>query len=211
MMEKSFGFVLGFGMGLGVWLNRRLIAQHDTDGDVEMPPAMEWVLATLYVGALAGMGFQYSNPVLAVGAVPIVAIVGGRYWPYLFSLPLVALPIATKTLKARGGFGNNDETTGLEIAGCWALYFVGPLGVLLAAAIFFARRGQTGRPGTPFLRWGLGLAAWTYFWLNFAFFNYPWHWHDWGSRSFANWVFTVSTLALTIAAIAFHRRRTSET
>ena len=206
MMEKSFGFVLGFGMGLGVWTNRHLIAKNNTDGDVEIPIAAECLLAVVYVGALFGMHLQFSNPVLAVGAVPIIAIAGGRYWPYIFPLPLLALPIAIKTLRARGGLGSEPSAPTLEIVGCWVFYLVLPLAVCLAAAIYFARRGRSGETGRLFLCWGLVLAAWTYFWLNFAFFNYPWWWTEWGSRSFANWVFTISTLALTFAAIAFHRR-----
>ena len=177
-----------------------------SDGDVEIPIAAECLLAVVYVGALFGMHLQFSNPVLAVGAVPIIAIAGGRYWPYIFPLPLLALPIAIKTLRARGGLGSEPSAPTLEIVGCWVFYLVIPLAVCLAAAIYFARRGRSGETGRLFLRWGLVLAAWTYFWLNFAFFNYPWWWTEWGSRSFANWVFTISTLALTFAAIAFHRR-----
>lgn len=207
MMETTFGLVMGFGLGVGVWLNRRLIEKHDTDGPVEpaLTSRMEWVLAAVYAGVLVHMDFQFTNPVLAVGAVPLVFIVGGRYFPYLQALPLLALPIAAKTLRARGDLGNPDATP-LDILAAWSGYFVLPMAIMLATAIFFARRGRAGRPGRSFTRWALILSAWMYFSLNFAFWGSP----EMKNWSGPGWIFVVCVLSLTLAALFFHRRPSSE-
>jgi len=203
MMETTFGFVLGFGLGVGVWLNRHLIAKNETDGPVEpsLTPPMEWVLAILYAAALIRMGFVFENPELALGALPLAFIVGGRYFPYLQALPLLCLPIAAKTLIHRTH--NRDPSSELLIGmQAQAVYLVLPMAVMLVAAIFFARRSLRATPGPSFARWGLLLSAWTYYGLNHAF---------WGFRkleqwSGPGWIFAVCLFFLTLAALVLHRR-----
>ncbi len=209
MMETTFGLVLGFGMGVGLWLNRRLIAPLDTDAPTEpdapsIPSAVEWLVAIVYILALVRMDLQFTDPVLAVGALPLVFILGGRYFPYLLALPLLAIPIAGKTLRARGDL-DNPETTFLLAAKAWEYYFVFPVLIMLAAAIFFARRGQKGQPGVTFTRWALILSAAVYFRLNFEFWGRPEpeHWSGPG------WIFVFATGVLILAALTIHRRRGS--
>ena len=41
----------------------------------------------------------FADNALAMIAIPLVAVMGGRLWPYLVTLPIVALPIAGKTVR----------------------------------------------------------------------------------------------------------------
>jgi hypothetical protein len=65
----------------------------------------EWILLAVFLGTLIAVEFA-SVPVvemlLDVGIVmtiiPIAAVAGGRWWPYLIALPVTLLPIAGKTV-----------------------------------------------------------------------------------------------------------------
>ena len=105
-METTFGLVLGFVLGLGLWLNRKLVARGDTGDEAEIPLTAEWTLIVVHAFLLYLWGvkrYEGIDPIadfpLAMGLVPVVCILGGRYWSYMLSLPLLTLPIAGITLK----------------------------------------------------------------------------------------------------------------
>jgi len=125
-----------------------------------------------------------------------MGILGGRFSPYLIALPIVATPIAGKTLRE---LCYKNEEFSLLLG--WAVFFVLPLSSLLWRAISLVKRGQRGERSRTFAREGLLLAMWFYFALNFAFFRFPWPWKPWTSRTPSAIIFIVYTLSLNAAAI----------
>ncbi len=214
MMETTFGAVLGFGLGLGVWLHRRLLPTEDHEMDqIELSPATEGLLIVLHFVALVGWSFvpfrdfgQFAGHALTVGIVPIMASVGGRYFPYLNALPLVALPIAGKTLKQL-----SYQTDQIPAGQGWLFLFVVPMAVMVLAAVFFVDRSGRGARGQSFARWSLLLATWFYFWLNFAFFEFPWPWSGPTSRTPSAAIFFACANVLSVAALSFGGRKTPKT
>ena len=104
MMETTFGAIGGGGLAWGLWENRQRIAVGEDD-EISISPRWEVAMVAAHLVLLIGAEFnlvpalgpfvEYS-PALAILALP--GIVGGRFWAYLFALPIVALPIAIKTL-----------------------------------------------------------------------------------------------------------------
>ena len=204
MMETTFGAVMGFVLGLGLWLNRKLVGDDDASEHTPIPPVAEFVLIIVYglllylwsVPRFAGIEIVASYP-MAMGLLPIVCIVGGRYWPYIYPLALVTLPIAGITLKI---------TDGVHYLTDAFLLMILPMGVMTLAALWFQQRGRDGQSGRTFARYGLILSAVTYFSLNFVFFGYPWATMPAGARHTNCWIFLRSMELLIFGALLLHRR-----
>jgi hypothetical protein len=203
MMEISFGAIWGGLLALGLWMNRRRIAQDDMHADVVVAPAWEFALAAVY--ALLVIGAEFSNNLLlelflefgfVIAILPVIGILGGRYWPYLFPLPIVALPIAGKTLRELS-YDSADMARPLG----WILLFIIPLVVTTGLARWLMYRGQAGQSSRTFARVGLLATTWLYFGLNLCFFRFPWPWEAWTGRTPSGIIFAVCALALTVAAI----------
>jgi hypothetical protein len=211
MMEIIFGFVLGGGLALGLWRNRTLIAQADSDGDaahpddVEISPAAEWTLALFHAGGLAAWNFMsfdrfdaVADHALTMGFIPLIAICGGRYWPYLLSFPLLALPIAGKTLREL-----SYKTEAVPMADGWIWLFAVPMAIMIAVALCFVKLQRKGQTARAFARWGLLCAAWFYFVINFAIFRLPWPWALPTFRTYSGYVLFAFTAILTVAALTW--------
>jgi len=209
MMETTFGATFGAVLAIGLWLNRKLIVAHREPVAVTIPPRVEWVLALIYVLALTSSEFfpvpwlePITNLWLIMGIVPIIAVAGGRYWPYLLALPITVLPIAGKTLAQ---LGYKEQI--ISAPWGWLLYVIIPLGLTTVVAIWFAQRAVHGQSGRVFTRGALLLATWLYFGLNYAFFHFPWPWSIWTSRTPNAIIFTVCALGLTLAAVLSRQAR----
>ncbi|MCA9078094.1 MAG: hypothetical protein KDA93_23900 [Planctomycetaceae bacterium] len=208
MMETTFGTVMGFVIGIGLWLNRKHVGRGDMD-DVSIPPVVEWLLIAIYIVLLflwgviqyKGIEFVASVP-FAMGLVPMVLIVGGRFWPYMQALSLVTLPIAGITLKFAGQDGS---FWGEHYLADTFVRFLLPMGVMTLAALWFERHGRDGQSGRNFARYGLILSAFIYFSLNFVVFNYPWGPLPAGGRHTNCWIFLRCMELLIIGALLLHR------
>lgn len=205
MMEITFGLILGGGLGLGVWMNRRRIPTQSPV--VTLPADIEIYLAGLLGWIIVGWNFLsipqidfFADRALPIGLIPIIGILGGRWFPYLFAFPLVALPIAGKTLRQLV----YQRELVAEGAG-WIWLVVVPLTSLLFFAIVAAGKGGKHHEPTVsrnlFVRCAVILTTWVYFWLNFAFFESPWPWNPSTSRTPSAWIFVVCGFGLTIAAL----------
>ncbi len=208
-METTFGAVLGATLGLGLGLNRHRIAippalpSLSTPSKYGISQSVERLLIAVHVFLLLcaefdlvpQLGWVY-DPGLFLALIPIVAIAGGREWPYWLLFPITIVPIAGKTLRNLG-----YENHVIPIASGWLLYVVLPVAVMTAAAWMFSREAAQNRAAGPFLRAGLLLATWLTFGLNFAFFRYPWPWTEWTNRTPNAVVFTACALGLTILVI----------
>ena len=211
MMEITFGAISGFVLAAGLWWNQRLISAEPVGEEerFEIPPAWEFVLFACHLFFLAASEFLpirilgvYQAYGLILCALPLMGVMGGRYWPYLGALPVVAAPIAAKTLREL-----SYKNAVVEPATGWALLVAAPLAAALAAALWFARQGRRGRTSHQFARIGLLLAVWLYFALNFAFFRVPWPWAEWTGRTPSGLIFLACAVALTLAAIFVQPRR----
>jgi hypothetical protein len=131
-----------------------------------------------------------------MGTIPIVAVVGWRWWPYLMVLPVTVLPIAGKTVRE---LVYSSQAIG-AVAG-WIVYLVLPVMVTTIAAVWLQRRSAKGHSGLAFARRALLLSAWTLFLLNYAFFRFPWPWTTWTGRTPNGIIFTVCVLGLTALAL----------
>jgi hypothetical protein len=208
-METIFGAILGLGLGLGVWLNRRRIVPLAED-DVEIPLRAEAPLLIAYAAAIAAWNFisfppldAVANNSLTMGLLPLTLIFGGRYSAYVIALPIVALPICGKTLREL-----SYESGEMTLATGWTLLFVLPMLLSSAAAIILARRGLRGADGQSFARWALVLASWLYFTLNLGFFRAPaWPFGEPTPRTPSTLVFSVCLLIITLACVGVNSRR----
>lgn len=207
-METVFGAILGLGLGLGVWMQRKRLAQCSEDF-VEIAPKAEFILLAGHVCVIAAWNFiefdlldHIADQSLTMGLIPLALIVGGRYSPYLIPLAVVALPICGKTLREM-----SYVLDMIPVGYGWIFLFVLPMIVVLAAAIRLAGRGKRGEDGQSFSRRGLLLTSWLYFVLNFAFFQFPWPWNSPTARTPSAIVFSICLVLLTLASLFYRSPR----
>ncbi|MCL4787742.1 MAG: hypothetical protein KJ070_13265 [Verrucomicrobia bacterium] len=207
-METTFGAVMGACLGLGLWLNRRLIGELKEPVAASFNSAIEWLLIGIHVTLLIIGEFTeiaWANtlydPGLIIAFIPLIAVAGGRWWPFMLALPITLVPIAGKTIR---DLVYEHHVIG-PVAG-WTLYVIVPVLVTTAAAIWFARQSGSGFGGREFTRRVLLLNAWLYFGLNFAFFRFPWPWEKWTGRTPNALAFAICVVGLTIACLTLGRR-----
>jgi hypothetical protein len=208
-METIFGAVMGACLGLGLWLNRKQINPLNEAQSPTLKPASEWLLLAVHLPLLLLTEFAAIRAVdmfydlgLWLGLIPMVAVAGGRWWPFLVVFPVTLLPIAGKTIRSLV-----YEAQALNPAVGWALYGVLPVLLTAAATVWCVTRLRGGLSGRAFARWALLLNAWLYFGLNYAFFRFPWPWESWTARTPNAMAFAVCVLGLTIACLVLGRRR----
>jgi len=199
-METTFGFVMGAVLALGLYLNRARIDSMDEPPPITMRPSVEFLLLAIHVPLLVLWEFDSVDLLDSIGdlgiprsLIPLIGAAGGRFWPYLTALPVVALPILGKTALAMG-FG----------AGNWLVPALGFV-VLLAVAHGFGRSAIHSKAHTH-LNPGLLTATWLYFSLNYAFFKFPWPWREWTVRTPNALVYTIFALVLTWWALRLSKR-----
>ena len=209
MMEITFGLIFGAILGIGLCVNQPLIARGETNDEVVLAPLMELLLVAVYVCVLTeaefwGMGLlsNLGPKGIVVAALPLFGILGGRLWPYLVALPLVAGPIAGKTLREMC-YRNEEFPRPIG----WLVLMVIPLGLLFWRALSLANRGRKGEKCGAFAREGLLLATWFFFGMNLVFFRFPWPWDPWTGRTPSAIIFTICAIALTAAALFRGRRQ----
>lgn len=208
-METTFGTVMGACLGLGLWLNRRRIALLEESAEESLKPGIEWMLLGVHLPMLVlseypalGWVSELYDPGLILGLIPIVAVAGGRWWPFLLALPITAVPIAQKTIT---DLVYETHAIGLVAGGLF--YGVLPLALTTTAAIWFAHQAGRGLSGGEFARRALLLCTWLYFGLNYAFFRFPWPWEKWTGRTPNAIAFTACAVGLTVACLTLGRRR----
>ena len=105
----------------------------------------------------------------------MIAIAGGRYSPFLYVLPIVALSIIVKTFLA---VCRDADFVGTS-AGLIFVVTI-PLVLLIHFALRLGNRTLDDMSARNFARFGLLLTSALYFWLNFAFLGFQWQWwSDW--------------------------------
>ena len=131
----------------------------------------------------------FADRAITMGIIPIVAIMGGKIWPYLICLPITALPIAGKTVRYLV-YRTNDVSL---IIG-WIIYFIIPLILITWLSIKFIKAQKNYSNGIIFLKLNLFINTIFYFYMNWAFFNWPWPWNDWTGRTPSGIIFIFCTI-----------------
>lgn len=218
MMETTFGATMGALLGCGLWLNRKRIQLDRASSDVTLSVPVEWVLLAVHLVLLILVEFvngsmvePIGSPILTqafgavdylydlgliMGIIPIVAIVGGRWWPYFAVFPVMLIPYAGKTVRQLV----YKEAAVAPVVG-WLVYLIVPLVIVTMLAAIYARRAPNKPTGNAFARRTLLLSAWLYFLLNYAFFRFPWPWAEWTSRTPNGIIFTICVFGLTACAL----------
>ncbi len=179
---------------------------------------------------------QFADHAITMGLLPIFGVVAGRYWPFLLTLPIVILPIAGKTIRHLVYETNQTELLlahlikpirhfpdvgpqwseaiaafvlsnprYLELLG-WLVYGVLPVSLALVLALVLRKHSLTGQTGRSYARWSLLFAAWVFFCLNFAFFQFSWPWKpldQWTGRTPNATLFLVSVLSITAVTLLY--------
>lgn len=203
IMEMTFGTVAGFMLALGLWLHRKLIVVDKSTETVSLPVNLEVFLFVIYVSCLMA-GWHPSLEILGLfhlfgifmGIIPLVAIVGGRYWPYLYVFPIVAFPITAKTL--RDVSYRHDI---IPLIPGWITVLILPMLFMFVCAIYFGRQSKNPGPALRFSCLGLLITSTLYFWQNFAFFDFPWPWNEWTGRTHSGIINSVQWFIVLAAAL----------
>ena len=225
VMETTFGFIWGAILALGVYLNRHLIEVGRSDDElVSIPYPLEIILCAAHIGLVIlgefhlipieqnlddGIpqvtasnivpiaGYVYTEYGLILAAIPLICIVGGRLWPYLMLMTVVAVPICGKTLNALC----TQEGSKYSMREGW-IWFVGiPLAVCFAVGVGLILRSQARQSGGRAAAVALMFTTLLYFGLNTVFFDFAWPWLEWTSRTPNQTVFMISSACLVIAAV----------
>ena len=197
MMETTFGAVMGAVLGLGLWLNRRRIG---VSSEPDVSPLPGWLVGLLLAVHVMLIGLVEFSKIhwidgvydlgVMMGLIPLVLCVQGRWGPYLMLLPITLLPIAGKTLRALVDPALYSVT--------WLAYLILPMLLATTIAVWFARQAKPAGEHPLFVRCALLFCVWIFHDLNFAFFDFPWPWKDWGGRHPNALIFFISMLGITL-------------
>ncbi len=201
LMETTFGFVAGTVLAMGFLRHRPLITTQKDPLLASIPWWVEGLLLAAHLTALITWNFLSVDALDAVadlaipmGILPVIGILSGRWWPYWMALPVVAAPIAGKTLRELAYKTNQvSEPSGILV------YVALPLVAMILVACLQAKTPR--HASRAFTASGLLLAVWVYFGLNWAFFEYPWPWEPWTGRTPHGLVYAVCAVALTMAGV----------
>jgi hypothetical protein len=216
MMEISFGLVFGAGLAIGLWWSKSLIKIEEQDETVTLSPTEEIFLVLLHSSLLIiaefldlpGIGrifSQYVNYGLIMCVIPMVGIIGGRLWPYMLLLPIVAAPICGKQMRAL--CFNSEPNFGSEIG--WVLFVMVPLGITITLATWLISQSTRSMRAQTVAAIALWVNTILYFGLNTLFFQFAWPWNEWTGRTPSQIIFIFFGLSLLALALFTLIRATS--
>jgi len=229
VMETTFGAIWGAIMALGLWFNRHLIrVRSHEDNKTCLPAPIELLLACVYVTFVLVGDFGFLNPDrlpiyeleyasthtfefvsywyveigIVLASLPLIGIAGGRIWPYLMLLVVIAFPICGKTMRAVG-FDPNPAGLWSNTGLAWFCLVQVPLvwAIVICSWLIQKSRQQTaGR----FAAVTLIFTTVLYFGLNTVVFGFPRltaPLDEWGGRHPNQCFFAISSVSLVVAAI----------
>ncbi len=209
MMETTFGMIFGAVLAFGLWLNRKHIDVQRTENEISLTPTVEATLIVVHLALLLTSEFlrlpgnaaivsRYTDMGFFMCVLPLIGIVGGRFWPYLHLLPVVAAPICGKQL--RNLVYDTSPAYSVEVG--WVLFAMIPIGVSIVTAVYLISASLAGQKARAFSATALLVTTWLYFGLNTYFFHFAWPWQEWSGRTPNQIIFAFCTLCLTVAAMA---------
>jgi len=229
VMETTFGAIWGAVVGLGLWLNRRLINVDDTNDRAMLPAPVEVVLAVVYASFVLAGEFEYLNPQdlpihtldflqthpfefvsywyieigIVIVSLPLIGISGGRLSPYVAILLLIPMTICGKTLRAVGHTTDDTSVWFQNYGLAWYMLVQVPLAIGLVIAAWLIQKASehtTARAAGV----SLFVMSSVYFCLNSAFFGFPdvlEPIEQWGGRHANQAFFLLSTICLMLTSV----------
>jgi hypothetical protein len=197
--------------------------------------AKEWEAIVKRVGKSAVQeDYAVGVKMDVMGLIPIALIFGGRIGPYMIIFPVILQTIAGKNVRdivykqishedgtksriyneaATLNIPFREEAMHLPLSLGWILYFIIPMGITYTAAFYFYKKHKTANTDPAFSGLALLIMGWLFFYLNFAFWGYPWPWEGWGEWPWKKWLgpsttsafFLLSMIALTFMVL--HERK----
>ena len=125
----------------------------------------------------------------------MTCIVGGRLWPFLTPLMVVAVPICGKTLR-RACY----ESELLSMGTGWLFLMMIPLTLGALLSIRLKRRSAHKQRSQPAVAVALIFTTVLYFLLNTVMFDFAWPWSEWTGRTPNQTIFLVCAVVLTAVA-----------
>jgi len=217
MMEITFGTVIGLVLAIGLRLNLHLIQREESRGNlpqIPIPSFIELIFVLFHLWLLVGSEFLLGEklfgypiyPIVAsltagLGIIPLVGIIGGRWWPYLFPLTMVPVTICGKTwLGFEEAFPKFPQELGLILIVSIPLI----LGILIA--FYFSTRQDRDSTSTSFATIGLLWSGWLFFALNTVFFQFPFDLTKWGGRTHSQLIYDFQILCITLITLSLYTR-----
>ncbi len=209
MMEITFGLIFGCVLALGLWLNRNHIRSNKSTDSIDMTFNTEIGLVVIHIIAISAWNFfsfstfdWFADRAITMGVIPILAIMGGRCWPYLLCLPITAFPIAGKTLQDL-----SYRTDDLNVLSGWIIIFIIPISLTIWFAIKQIAISKSNGDGLQFIRRTLAYSTVFYFIMNLAFFRFPWPWVEWTGRTHSGIIFMICVVSILLLVIYFNPRK----
>lgn len=207
MMETTFGLIFGAVLALGLWLNQRSINAESSEPDVSLTPTMEAILIAIHLGLLLTSEFLrlsgsgaivslYVDMGLYMCVLPMIGIVGGRFWPYVQLLIIVAAPICGKQIRNLV-YGAEPQ---YALAEGWVTFALLPMGMMFVVTVYLASSSRRQR-AQWFAATALLATTWLYFGLNTIFFDFAWPWEKWTTRTPNQVIFAICAVCLSLAAV----------
>ncbi len=208
MMETTFGFIFGAILAFGLWLNRKHIQIEAIEHQVSLPPTIETALLVVHLILLLASEFlrlpgkasivaYYTDLGIFMCVLPLVGIVGGRIWPYVHLLLVVAAPICGKQLRNLVYSAEPSYSIGVG----WVLFAMIPIGIAVVASAYLISASFRQQSAQVFSATALLVTTWLYFSLNTYFFHFAMPWDPWTGRTPNQVIFGVCTICLSLAAI----------
>lgn len=220
MMEITFGTVIGIVLAIGLRMNLRLVQREESRGrlpQITIPPLVELLLILFHLWLLVGSEFLLGDKLFGLplylmaasltaglGIIPLVGIIGGRWWPYLFPLTMVAVTICGKTwLEFDPAYP--DFPIGLSLA----LLVANPLIISTLIALYFSSRQDRDANAVPLATVGLLWGSWLFFGLNTVLFQFPFDLSNWGGRTHSQLIYDVQVVLITLITCSLWQRNRS--
>lgn len=162
----------------------------------------ELALLLIHLTAISAWSFRdsplfdlFADNALTMIAIPVIAVAAGRCWPFWMVLPVIAWPIAGKTLRQL-----SYQSDVVPHGTGWLVLFFTPMLLTGLAAVYWSLRAER-HTARSFCRVTLMLLTWIFFSLNQAFFENPLPWQEWTTRTPNAILFLICALGLTFLAI----------
>lgn len=211
-MEILFGTIAGGVLGWGLWCQRNQIRIESTTEDpkISIPLSLEWCFVLIYLPLFLMWNFisfpaldGVADQALSMGLIPVFAIMGGRLWPLIFGPWIVLLPITGKTLRYTA-FENDHISIWMGTL----FYILLPVALMTGFCWVAWSASKKKLCASDIARPGLVCFLIACFYLNFAFFEFPWPWLEWTYRTPSTVVFLLFACILGCAVIRSARIKT---
>lgn len=205
MMEMTFGAVAGGILGLGLCMHRDKFNMAMSATNEPLSTSWETLLLSFHLVLLMASTVMdlpavelYQQYGLLLVVLPTIGVLGGQLWPFLLPTLIVLLPIVLKTAQH---FSDLQAGTGDPIATGWSSWLLLALPTLLMLVFAATAYGWRNKSSSLLLsRWGLASSVIVYFSINFGFFDFPWPWQTWTSRTPSGFIMAAQSAVLLVAS-----------